>query len=113
MAKNIMQFRYYGDNQNQNYPLTPTKISRANLSSGNIFSNYYPITQLGIQALPGTKFYLNNGLTPIIIGATGIYELDLEGLTQINQIKFDPKSLALIDPNTNHAYLIVDIVYGE
>jgi hypothetical protein len=36
-----------------------------------------PIVQLGIQSVPGTKFYLNGSNNPIIIGNTGIYELDL------------------------------------
>ena len=108
MAKNIMQFRYYSEKNKQNYP---SNLTRGQLGSGSAFSNYYPITQLGIQALPGTKFYLNNGLTPIVIGATGIYELDLEGLSQINHLKFDLPSLGnIINQN---AYLIVDIVYGD
>lgn len=111
MAKNIMQFRYYGDSNKQNYPSNP-KLTKGQLGSGSAFSSYYPITQLGIQALPGTKFYLNNGLTPIIIGVTGIYELDLEGLSQINHLKFDLQSLNLISSD-NNAYLIVDIVYGD
>ena len=43
---------------------------------------YSPIIHLGIQTLPGTKIYLNGFYdAPIIIGATGIYELDLEGTT--------------------------------
>ena len=78
MAKQIMQFRYYAEGNSKNQPRT---INKAKLSSGSVFSNYFPITQLGIQALPGTKFYLNNSTTPIIIGSTGIYELDLEGLS--------------------------------
>jgi hypothetical protein len=41
-----------------------------------------PIVHLGIQTLPGTKVYLNSNMdAPVIIGATGIYELDLEGTT--------------------------------
>ena len=108
MAKKIMQFRYYAEKNNKNQP---KNISKSNLSSGSVFSNYYPITQLGIQALPGTKFYLNNSITAIIVGSTGIYELDLEGLAEINNISFDAASLQAINSN-NNAYLIVDIVYG-
>jgi hypothetical protein len=62
--------------------------------------------------LPGTKFYLNNGLTPIIIGPTGIYELDLEGISQITDLRFDSNSLTAVE-NNDSAYLIIDIVYGE
>lgn len=108
MSKQIMQFRYYAEGHSKN---SPSKINKAKLASGSIFSNCYPITQLGIQALPGTKFYLNNSITPIIIGSTGIYELDLEGLSEITQLSFDPLSVEAINKN-NSAYLIVDIIYG-
>lgn len=108
MAKQIMQFRYYADNNSKNQP---SKITRRELSSGSIFSKYYPITQLGIQTLPGTKFYLNNSITPIIVGSTGIYELDLEGISEINNLSFDGNSLSAIN-NNNNAYLIIDIIYG-
>lgn len=108
MAKQIMQFRYYDEKSNRNYP---KNISKAKLSSGSIFSNYLPITQLGIQALPGTKFYLNNSTTPIIIGSTGIYELDLEGLSEITAFAFDAASIESINQNPN-AYLIIDIICG-
>ena len=108
MAKQIMQFRYYTENGNKNYPKA---ITKSRLVSGSIFQTYTPITQLGIQALPGTKFYLNDGTTPIIIGSTGIYELDLEGLSEITNLAFDGTSIENINKN-NNAYLIVDIVYG-
>ena len=109
MAKQIMQFRYYAEgNSSKNYP---KNITKAKLTSGSIFSDYLPITQLGIQALPGTKFYLNNGITPIIIGSTGIYELDLEGLSEITNLSFDASSVESINKN-NNAYLIVDIICG-
>ena len=83
MAKQIKQFRYYEQNSNKNYPNT---ISLSNLASGSIFSKYVPIIQLGIQSLPGTKFYLNNSNDPVIIGNTGIYELNLNGLSEITAI---------------------------
>ncbi len=108
MAKQIMQFRYYAEGNGKNYP---KNITKAKLTSGSIFSDYLPITQLGIQALPGTKFYLNNGITPIIIGSTGIYELDLEGLSEITNLSFDASSVESINKN-NNAYLIVDIICG-
>lgn len=106
MANKIMQFRYYGEKVSNNQP---SNISASNLASGHIFSGYLPITQLGIQTLPGTKFYLNNSIYPVVIGSTGIYELDLKGATQITEIHFDKRSLNLINEN-NNAYLIVDII---
>ena len=109
MANKIMQFRYYGEKVSNNQP---SNISASNLASGHIFSGYLPITQLGIQTLPGTKFYLNNGNDPIIIGSTGIYELDLEGQTEITQIQMDGGSMKTINDNDS-AYLIIDIIYDN
>lgn len=114
MAKQIMQFRYYNENAttaSKNQPRVQGYGAR--LKSGSLFSNYTPITQLGIQTLPGVKFYLNNSNTPIIIGSTGIYELNLEGLSEITALKFDYGSVDTIAKNDN-AYLIIDIIYeGE
>lgn len=110
MAKQVQQIRYYNEtSRDKNYP---SGISHRTLASGSAFNNYRPIIQLGIQALPGTKFYLNNAINPIIIGYTGIYELDLNGLSEITAISFDSKSLDAISKNAN-AYLIVDIIYED
>ena len=81
----------------------------AKLVRGSVFANYLPIVQLGIQGLPGTEFYLNNSITPILIGTTGIYELDLDGLSEITDIHFSRKSMEAIHNNEN-AYLIIDII---
>ena len=108
MAKKIKQFRYYGNNHSNNYGVN----NRNALISGSAFSECMPIIQLGIQTLPGTKFYLNGSNNPIIIGNTGIYELSLEGLTEINSLQFDSGSISLIS-NNETAYLIVDIIYEE
>ena len=108
MARQIMQFRYYGDgvNKDKNQPLD---ISLEKIQDGSIFLPYLPFTQLGIQTWPGTHFYLNDATTPIIIGQTGIYELDLEGIAEITNIRFDKDSLALIQQIDN-AYLIIDAI---
>lgn len=108
MAKHIMQFRYYNDNSENNQP---KGISKETLKNGDIFTEYLPFTQLGIQALPGTRFYLNNNMEgPVIIGSTGIYELELEGISKINNLWFDAKSLELIEENDNVG-LIIDVIY--
>lgn len=108
MAKRVKQIRYYKDGNGNNYG-GPTY---RNLISGSVFKDFVPMIQLGIQALPGTKFYLNGSNNPVIIGNTGIYELDVQGLTEINSLQFDASSLALISNNAN-AYLIVDIIYED
>lgn len=106
MAKQVMQFRYYSEDNDKNYP---AGINKANLKSGEIFSEYYPIIQLGMQSLPGLNFYLNNSNTSVIIGSTGIYELDLEGYAEVNKLSIDEFSLDLINNNPS-AYLIVDVI---
>lgn len=109
MAKNIMQFRYYSDGNQKNQP---SNISMTSLCNGVIFQQYLPITQLGIQSLPGTKFYVNgdDSIPSTIIGSTGIYELDLEGLSEITQLSFSNESIERISKNES-AYLIVDVIY--
>lgn len=114
MAKQIMQFRYYGEEKNNkpNDKNQPKGLVSSQLSRGTAFANYLPITQLGIQTLPGTEFYLNNSVTPVLVGSTGIYELDLEGLSAITALHFDKASLSAISKNPN-AYLIIDIIYDS
>ena len=109
MAKHIMQFRYYSDEQGNNNQ--PEDLNAESLNKGTIFAKYLPFTQLGIQALPGTRFFLNDNIEgPVIIGSTGIYELELEGISKISSLKFDSKSLKLIADNPN-AFLIIDVIY--
>ena len=104
--KQIKQFRYYGSMSNKNYP---ENLSYGELRAGNIFKNLGIVTHLGIQAIPGTVFYLNNSQHPILVGSTGIYELNLEGLGQIFAIKFAQETLEHIEQGTNG--LLIDVVY--
>ena len=120
MANKIKQFRYYHDTNNlgKNSPSVITidgadvDVSYAHYVSGAVFGECFPVLQFGIQSLPGTKFYLNNGNDPIITGSTGIYELDLEGQTEITQIQMDGGSMKTINDNDS-AYLIIDIIYDN
>lgn len=104
--KQVKQFRYYGSMSDKNYP---RDLSYGTLRTGNIFRNLGVVTHLGIQATPGTQFYLNNSQNPICVGSTGIYELNLEGLGQIFAIKFDQASLDLVD--LSHDGLFIDVVF--
>lgn len=110
MAKQIKQFRYYGDGQPNNQPVKGTWQSY--IKDGGAFVGISSITQLGIQTLPGVRMYLNNADSPIIIGSTGIYELDIEGISEIESIYFDEVSLKQIQDNGN-AYLIIDMICEE
>ena len=105
MARLVKQFRYYGENNTKNYPAETTYAA---LAAGNIFQNYGAVTQLGIQARQDCKFYVNNSPNPIMIGVTGIYELDLEGLGSISSIRFDRTDLAAAS-ETNP--IMIDIIY--
>lgn len=105
MAKKIKQFRFYGEGNDNNGNL---KLSDYN--NGNAFSKVYPITQLGIQGPPGTRFYLNGSVNPIVIGASGIYDLDIKNGARVTGLEFDEESLRRVTPNN---ILIVDILYGE
>ena len=104
--KLIQQFRYYGKNDANNYP---SKDLNGILTAGTLFKNYSKISHLGIQGVPGTRFYLNYSIYPIEIGLTGIYELDLGESGLIHAIKFDSTTLNTYDDNNNK--LLIDIVY--
>ena len=112
MGKYLKQFRYYGTGSPFNHP---NSISKTNLESGSIFfnqSNLSSIASLGIQAIPGSKFYLNDSVDPIIIGHSGIFELSSTNKYEVTSLRFDPTSIDLIDSISNTAYLIVDVIYN-
>ena len=75
MAKRIMQFRYYSKGDEKN---SPHYITIAGLTTGQIFRDFLPMSHLGIQTLPGTRFYLNGNTYPVIVGHSGLYELELD-----------------------------------
>ena len=103
MARKIGQIRYYGTGSNSN-------TDKNSLIDGSAFSSYYPIVQLGVQALPGTMLAINNSETPLSIGATGIYELNIDGLATITSLCFFRASLTNLP---NDASIIVDFAYDE
>ena len=112
MSKQVKQFRYYSEPNHELNMNNPSNMALDNLVSGEIFGFYMPIYKIGIQALPGTKFYLNGTTNPIIIGHTGIFEMELNERTEIISLTFDTKSIVAIQNNPS-AYLIVDIIYEE
>lgn len=99
------QFRYFGDNSSRN------NIDTVGLTTGIPFTEEVQIiTQLGIRALPGTKFYINNNSEPVIIGFLGVFELDFTGKGSITHLEFDPESVSAINENLHGGYIIVDIL---
>ena len=107
MKRTVIQYRYYDNNNTHNYPTSAdgTAITLQNINDGSIFlsekkkEQYGNIVSLGIQTLPGTIFYLNGGVDPVIVGATGIFGLE-----------FNETSLQTIQ-KTENGYLIVDAIY--
>lgn len=108
--KKIMQFRYHGPNHPDNYPLFNSYKDM--LTVGNIFKDYGPVSHLGIQAPPGVKFYLNGSSSSIMVGDTGIYELELENVGRINSIRFDKNDLVTFyEERQVSDLLIIDMIY--
>ena len=125
MANKIKQFRYYSEpvktstgDVSRNYPKyisingENVLLNASHFISGEVFKLYTPMVQLGIQTLPGTELYINGSEEPIIVGLTGIYELDLKLDTKITSLRFNSGSMNTIGKNGN-AYLIIDCIYEE
>lgn len=108
MAKKIKQIKYYPHKTGG----TTENITSASLSNGNAFASYLPIVQLGIQTMPGVVFRLNGANNPIIVGSTGIYELNVSDGASITGLQFDRQSLKMID-DSGIGYLIIDILYDN
>ena len=101
MARSVHQVRWFGDGNKD------SNTTSSQLVNGSAFSQY-AIVQLGIQTLPGTKFSINLYPTPLIIGATGIYELDLTNIGRITNLLISKTSLDNIK-NSGQG-LIIDFI---
>lgn len=108
MARKIGQVRFYNDGSSKNYP---NDITKTKLITGVPFDDL-KIVQLGIQAQPGTQFYLNHHPVPLVVGFTGIYELDLSDLTYIRGLCFNANSLNTID-SSDIEWLLIDYIYED
>jgi hypothetical protein len=106
MARKLQQIRFSTGSTN------PTSSA---LVSGEAFKKYTAagIEQLGIQAIPGTKFFLNASPDPVIIGSTGIYELNLTNSVAITNLRFHRDSIETIQNSNGILSLLVDIIYRE
>ena len=108
--KKVLQYRFGNNDIQPNN--SEEQINATNLITGGIFANHVPIVQLGIQTLPGVKFYINGSEEPIIVGVTGVFELDCTAGTYITALRFEKASVEMIN-GTPSAYLIVDTIYEE
>lgn len=109
MANNIKQIRFYQNGSSKNSPNDANLKNK--IENGELFRAYSPIKQLGIQTIPGTKFYVNDAPDPVIVGKTGIFELDIDEETSITRLSFNQASMDTINDNPS-AYLIIDLIWG-
>ena len=115
MEREIAQIRYFGNTSENNYPQGVNLFQ--GLRDGSIFASYGPIISLGIQtSLPGVKFCINESNGYTVIGASGIYELDLTGLSMIEELTFSKDFIDAINIYNSQnagegAHLMVDIIY--
>lgn len=110
----VYQLRYYGLESEKNSPNDENiwvGLSSDATKPSNLLANYGSAVKIGIQTLPGVRFYLSNNFSNgIIIDHTGVYELDLRNTnTTINQLFFDRASLNRVS-EVDNASLIVDIL---
>lgn len=108
-ATNFYQITWCGDNNVLNFP---TGITRQSLIDGTAFEDFYPIIQLGVQAVPGTRFFLNDSKYPVMIGPSGIWEIDTSAGTAIRQLIFDNGSLILNENAQSTHGVIIDLIYA-
>lgn len=117
MARAVHQFRFYADRESEERN-EPSGIEFTNVggakgfANGEVFKEYYPFYQLGIQTLPGTMIYLNGSEDPIIIGSTGIYELDSSDGVEIFTLQVSGASLSQISEAAD-GYIIIDVLYDK
>lgn len=105
MAYRFAQVRYNQDGSDMSNTIASDMVS------GAVFENYQSIVQLGIQAPPGTKFYLGGNDNALIVGSSGVFQLNLKDKTTFTGIKFDKTSIDFVQEN-NSSYIIIDILYG-
>lgn len=110
----IAQIRFYSDGNDNNTKINGTSINYIDFCAPDAFKNFIPIRRLGIQTLPGTRFFLNGNTEPIIVGPTGVYELDLANETSavLSSLSFDLQSMEIINDLPN-GYLIIDMIYNK
>lgn len=105
----VAQFRYYGRNDERNYPLDLFD----NNFSNQMLIKYSPLLRLNIQTLPGTKLYFNGSNEPFFIEQTGILDLDLSNKKlKFSGLSLDETSLDTIT-NLRNGHFIMTIVYDH
>lgn len=68
------------------------------------------IYSLQVYGMPGTQFYLNNGLIPIELGPSGYYSLELNDFAGIYRLSFDEKILTTLYNDAQNNFVAVPLV---
>ena len=115
MAYKIAQFRYYGSKNSNNYsPFAEVNSEDFNfdnaLTNGKAFQDCVPIYKIGIQTFPGATIHFNKNTYPVMVGKTGIFELELDDNIKISSINIDVNTIDMINKVDNY-YLIIDVIY--
>lgn len=100
MSKKISQYRWVD------------APSSDELTSDNLIQVSFPkgAYSIGIQALPGTRFYLNEDKAhPLLIGFTGLFELNYEDEPKITEILISYDD----DKSIKNKHLIIDALEEE
>lgn len=105
MAYRFAQVRYNQDGSDL------SNTTAEDMISGRAFGSYTAIFQLGIQAPPGTIFYINGSNSQLLVGASGVFELDLLNKASISSLRFDATSIDFVQENDS-SLIIVDILYA-
>ena len=106
MNKKIMQFRYYGTKNKNNFP---ANIKAVDFSTKDFFKDYYPIHYIKIQGPNSIKFQINFNSNSVMLGPSGVYELDLQNFSTIEDLGFEDLRSSGI---SNTEPLIIDLIYG-
>ena len=103
MASKIKQIRYPGQQ----------KLKFNEGWSENIIANLGSVTQLGIYALPGTRFKINqansDSVEELIINGSGIFSINLED-RPITSISLAEASYNNVVQLGKH-FIIIDLIY--
>ena len=106
MTRQFTQLRYIGANSEA------ISFESGSEWSNNLIDGKY-VVQLGIYALPGTKFLLNqdNKLMGenLVINNTGIFQIDIED-RPITSLRLNKNSYENLSENSGHV-IIIDLLY--
>lgn len=110
----LYQIRYFGKANDKEIDDVTDETKTNNIKQVDLSQNLIngSVKKIGIQTIPGIRFFVDeNNEYPIIIGMSGIFELDLtSSIATITHLCFDADSLDIIENNPG-GYLIIDLLY--